>query len=218
MCSSWRRIRSGVSALDHILDCLAELLEPVQKDWWTLHESRPASAAGGQQSLQASTEAGGSSADPGTADRAAEGGPQQQGVWQPQSTQGKGPVPRYEHAVAAMEGSMFLVGGNCGECVTSSCQLACRCLYALLLPACLQGQCLQGQWSQGLRFTGAAVWTACRHIASPAGGCSALCGEVTRVRRRPLPERCVGAARGGPCLGACLRWRQQSCTAITRLD
>ena len=40
---------------------------------------------------------------------------QAEGCWQIGETQGKSPAPRYEHAVAAMEGSMFLVAGNCGE-------------------------------------------------------------------------------------------------------
>ena len=40
--------------------------------------------------------------------------PPSEGSWQIGSTQGKSPAPRYEHAVAAMEGSMFVVAGNCG--------------------------------------------------------------------------------------------------------
>lgn len=55
------------------------------------------------------------------------------GAWNVLQPRGKPPAPRYEHAVASLGGSMFVVGGNC-----SAFPLLSLCLMAGAVPLCLQ--------------------------------------------------------------------------------
>ncbi|KAK9808467.1 hypothetical protein WJX73_009555 [Symbiochloris irregularis] len=82
-------------------------LEEPQPDWWTLTNQR---ASGTPRSSR------GSFRTPAEKDPSVRGGSLvgEPGVWNAVQPRGKPPAPRYEHAVASLGGSMFVVGGNCG--------------------------------------------------------------------------------------------------------
>lgn len=92
----------------------------LQPDWWTLINQRASTPKGN---------ALGSSSPLASTPKASAGTPRQSlsqpsstddaGQWNSLEPSGKRPPPRYEHAVASLGSSMFVVGGNCSAALLS---------------------------------------------------------------------------------------------------
>ncbi|KAK9814161.1 hypothetical protein WJX72_001384 [[Myrmecia] bisecta] len=86
------------------------IIDEEQPDWWELSQRRPAEKLSTPKSPAAAAANGGPSAK----QQALQDTPQGETWFTPRVNGSKRPPPRYEHAVAAIGHSMYVVGGNCG--------------------------------------------------------------------------------------------------------
>ncbi|KAK9844326.1 hypothetical protein WJX74_000823 [Apatococcus lobatus] len=146
--SSWKQL--GTLSSVEAMRLFVKVVDDEQPDWWARsHEARPQPSSKPPVAATAAAPAPAATATapsppaaptenghvPGASSSLEEAG--QPGEWFPVETSGpKRPPPRYEHAVAVIGSSMYMVGGNCsGRFLNDVWRLdLARLAWTLLLP------------------------------------------------------------------------------------